>query len=77
MIVAYLQKGSALKEQGRIADEIRSAACMSRIHHNELTWFQAAVRRRSDLLARAYAKGEQEERRRTRKRGKRRSLTAG
>jgi len=64
MIVAYLQKGSAPKEQGR------SAECMSRIHHNEMAWFQAAVRRRSDLLARAYAKGQQEQR--ARKGGKRR-----
>ena len=45
MIVAYLQKGSAPKEQGR------SAECMSRIHHNEMAWFQAAVRRKSELLA--------------------------
>ena len=70
MIIAYLQKGSAPKEQGRIADEIRSAECMSRIHRNEMTWFQAAVRRRSDLLARAHAKGQQEQR--ARKGGKRR-----
>ena len=76
MIVEYLQKGYAPKEQGRIDDEIRSAECMSRIHHNEMTWFQTAVRRRSDLLARAHAKGEQEARR-TRQRGKRRSLTLG